>query len=348
MLFCFSCPIFVVAFEFSPATSRFQLVVGRRDRAGAAKVGDDGARPQGGDFAGVLVLIPALAAAGLPDSAAHAAVNLFDKALLGLRADFDHALLAALHEFQALHRVAHLGFNHKHNGIVAQPGIGPEEYKEIGKSRNSDTEVRAHSFSPGVVNFHTAAAHDTASDERLRSAEAGAINQNVDRALHAILRDDAVLAHLRDGIGDELHIWASERGIKIVRNEHALAAQLIVGRERRSQFGILDPACHVAERDGFGLLSNRFIAEKSEDAKLLAAENILPQGPAREREAAETAFPLFAEGEIEPRYDPRRSALEKMEFPNARRDLRNKLDGAGARANDRDVLAVHVDTVVPT
>src|SRR6266403_2705119 len=347
MLFCFSCPIFVVAFEFAPATSRFQLVVGRRDRTGTAQVRDHGAGPQRGDFAGALILIPTVAAAGLPNGAAHAAVNLFHEALLGFRADFDHALFAALHEFQALHRVARLGFDHQNNGIVAEAGVGPEEHKEIGESRDRDPEVRGHSLSPGVVNFHAAATDDTARDQRLGGAKAGAINQNVDAALYTILSDDAVLAHFRDGVGNELHIGAIEGWLEIVRHPHALAAQLIFGRQCFPHLRIFDPARHVAERDRFRLLSNRFIAEKTEDAKLLPPENVLPQSPTGKRDALEAALPLFAESKIEARHDPRRSALEKMDSSRARRDLRDELDGAGARAHDRDVLAFQLHAVIP-
>src|SRR6266436_9743518 len=59
------------------------------------------------------------------------------------------------------------------------------------------------------------------------------------------------------------------------------------------------------------------------------------------------SLPLFAESKIEARHDPRRSALEKMDSSRARRDLRDELDGAGARAHDRDVLAFQLHAVIP-
>src|SRR5258708_20498248 len=71
----------------APNKSRGQFVVGWGDGTGAAEIGEDGAGPEGGDFAGALVLIPTVAAAGLPDRAGHAAVNFFDAGLLDLPPD---------------------------------------------------------------------------------------------------------------------------------------------------------------------------------------------------------------------------------------------------------------------
>src|SRR6266852_2526278 len=173
-------------------TSSFQFVVGRRNGAGATEVGDDGAGPEGGDFAGGLVLIPTFAAAGLPDGAGHAAVDFFDKELLDFRADFEDALFFAPHQLQAIHGVANLGLNHKYDGIVAQAGVGTEKNEEIRETADGDAEIGAHAFLPGIVNFHSALPYQTAADERLGGTEAGAINQNVNRALRAIAGDDAV------------------------------------------------------------------------------------------------------------------------------------------------------------
>src|SRR6266852_9121918 len=100
-------------------TSSFQFVVGGGNRAHPAEVGDDGAGPEGGDFAGNLILIPTVAAAGLPNGASHAAVNFLDEGLLDFRTDFQDALLSAFHQLQAIHGVANLGFNHQDDRIVA-------------------------------------------------------------------------------------------------------------------------------------------------------------------------------------------------------------------------------------
>ena len=58
-------------------------------------------------------------------------------------------------------------------------------------------------------------------------------------------------------------------------------------------------------------------------------------------------FHFSREGKIEARDNPRGSALKKVELADARGDLRNELDGAGASANDGDVFPAKVHAVIP-
>src|SRR5260370_19979733 len=323
------------------------MVGGGRDGTHAAEIRDDGAGQERGDFAGLLVLIPTVAAAGLPDGAAHAAVDFFDEALLDFRADCQDALLSALHEFQAIHGVANLRFDHQNDGIVAQAGVGAEKDAEIGKTINGDGEIGGHALSPGVVNFHAAIPHDAAANEGLRCAEAGAVDQDVDGALDAVARDDAVLADFGNPIGDKFDVRTIESGIVVVGNKNALAAQQIVRSERRAELRIFDPPSHVPESNRFRLFANGFIAKKSGNAKLLQPDNVLPEGPASQRHTPKTLLPLLADRKVQARNDPGRRALEKIEFSNAGRDLRNELDGACAGADDGDVFAIEGYTVIP-
>src|SRR5260370_35921225 len=106
----------------------------------AAEIRDDGAGPEGGDFAGLLVLIPTVAAAGLPDGARHAAIDFFDEGLLDFGTDFQEALLPAVHEFQAIHGVANLRFEHENDGIVAQSSVRSEEYGAIWEAIEGNAE----------------------------------------------------------------------------------------------------------------------------------------------------------------------------------------------------------------
>src|SRR5260370_9934128 len=146
----------------------------------AAEIRDDGAGPEGGDFAGLLVLIPTVAAAGLPDGARHAAIDFFDEGLLDFRTNFQDALLPAFHEFQAIHGVANLRFDHQNDGIEAQSGVGPEKHEEIGEAIDGDAEIGGHALSPTVVNCDAPLPHDAAATEGLRSAEDDAVDQDVD------------------------------------------------------------------------------------------------------------------------------------------------------------------------
>src|SRR6266446_2496265 len=328
-------------------TSSFQFVVGRRNGAGAAEVGDDGAGPEGGDFAGNLILIPTVAAAGLPDGAGHAAVNFLDEGLLNFRTDFQDALLPAFHQLHAINGVTNLGFDHENDGIVAQSGVGAEKHEEIREASDSYAEIGGHPFAPGIVNFYAALPHQAAPNERLGGAETGAVNQDVNRTLDTIARDDAVLADFGDAFSDEFDVRTIKSGVVIVGNEDAFAAQLIVRSERGAQFGILDPAGEQAKSNILRFLSNGFIAKKAENAKLLSPENKLAQGPARNGDASKAALPFLTEGEIEARHNPRRRALEEMELADAWRDLRHELDRAGTGADNGDILAIQVHAVIP-
>src|SRR5207249_7024819 len=103
----------------------------------------------------------------------------------------------------------------------------------------------------------------------------------------------------------------------------------------------------MASGNVLDLLAEGLIAEKAEDANLLAPEDILPEGPAREWDRAEAALPFGGDGKIEPRDDARWRARDQIEFSNTRRDLRNELCGGGTGAGNGDVLAMWAHAVIP-
>src|SRR5207237_5735140 len=84
----------------------------------------------------------------------------------------------------------------------------------------------------------SAAAEHARIVQRLSSAKSGAVNQHVHRTLRTILCHDAVLANLTDAIGNKLNIGPLDGRIKVAGDEHALAAELVVGCEARAQFWI--------------------------------------------------------------------------------------------------------------
>ncbi len=99
-------------------------------------------------------------------------MDLRDKLLLRFLADFEDVSLAALHECEAAHHVANLRFDHQHDGIVAEPGVGSEKQEKVGKAAYGDAEIGAHALAPSVVNFHALAAHEPDTDEGLCGAKA--------------------------------------------------------------------------------------------------------------------------------------------------------------------------------
>src|SRR5437660_12863162 len=120
-----------------------------------------------------------------------------------------------------------------------------------------------------------------AATQRVRGAKACDIDHDIVRTFDAVACDDAMRADFGYSIRDEFDIRAIERGIVVVGNEHAFAAQLILRSERGAELWIFDPPSHVTVRNRLGLLANRVVTEKSENAEFLPPENVLPEGPAR-------------------------------------------------------------------
>jgi hypothetical protein len=104
----------------------------------------------------------------------------------------------------------------------------------------------------------------------------------------------------------------------------------------------------VARGDFRRLPSDKAIAQEAEHAKLLPPENVPAKGPHYERDVPEPPFPFLGDGKIHTRHDPRRSALKKVKFSGSRSDLRNKLDGACARADDSYILVIEFNAVIPS
>ena len=113
-------------------------------------------------------------------------MDVRDKLLLRFFSDFENAPLAALHERQAAHHVADLRFDHEHDRIVSQPGVGSEKQEKVGKAAYRDAEISAHALAPCVVNFNALAAHEPDSDEGLCRAKARAEDKDVDGAFDTI------------------------------------------------------------------------------------------------------------------------------------------------------------------
>src|SRR2546429_83815 len=147
---------------FSPVCSWYQdthtgentpLWPGSVNRAHLAHVIDDGAGPQRGVLAGVRVLVPAAAAAGLPNRARHVVAKIGGEMLLRFGTNLHGADVSFAHEPQAFDHVADLRLDHEHDGIVAQAGVGAEENEEIGEAADADAEIGAQAVAPGIVDL---------------------------------------------------------------------------------------------------------------------------------------------------------------------------------------------------
>src|SRR5260370_12636432 len=104
----------------------------------------------------------------------------------------------------------------------------------------------------------------------------------------------------------------------------------------------------MAKSNILGLLSNRFISKKAENAKLLTPENVLPEGPARQRHTAEAPLPSLRDGKVQARHNPGRRALKEIELAGAGSDFRDELDSACAGANNGDIFSGEIYVVSPS
>src|SRR5260370_4833889 len=104
----------------------------------------------------------------------------------------------------------------------------------------------------------------------------------------------------------------------------------------------------MAKSNILGLLSNRFIPKKAQDAKLLPPENVLPEGPTRQGHAAEALLPSLRDGKIQARHNPGRRALKEIELAGAGSDLRDELNGACAGTNNGDIFSDEIYIAIPS
>src|SRR5215831_5848157 len=176
--------------------------------------------------------------------------------------------------------------------------------------------------------------------QRLSSAEAGSVNQNVYRTLSAILSDNAVFANLADAFRYKLNIGPLDGRIKVAGDQYALAAELVVGGETRAQFGVRHLRGKMIERHFQSAPSQgRQFSQKCPDANFIYPEERSAEEPSQSWYAAETVLPSLGNGKVFLGDDPGRRALEYGKLRHSGRDLRHKLYCAGAGADHGHALA---------
>src|SRR5204863_364766 len=77
-------------------------------------------------------------------------------------------------------------------------------------------------------------------DRLLGGEEPGGDHEDVDRALGAVGGDDRVAGDLGDAVGDQVDVVGVERGVVVVGDQDALAADLEVRGDRLAERGVGD------------------------------------------------------------------------------------------------------------
>ena len=159
-------------------------------------------------------------------------------------------------------------------------------------------------------------------------------------------RHDRARADLADGVGDDLDVLAPERRQVVVGDEHALAAHAVGRRELAAQLGVADLAVQVAQREALAPAHDARVAEAEHEALARPVDARAHEQLGGRQRAVQPPLPALQRA-VRARHDPRRRALEEVQAPDARLDLRDELDRRGAGADHGHALAVEVVVVVP-
>ena len=138
----------------------------------------------------------------------------------------------------------------------------------------------------------------------------------------------------------DLDVGLRERRVVVVGDQDALAAHRVVGRELRAQLGVGDLRFEVLQR---AIRSSSHARRGCETAKHEQLARTSRSARAAIRAAAKRRYgdslARCSEGADAARDDPRRRALEDVQPPDLRLDLRHELDRRRAGADHGDALA---------
>ena len=230
-----------------------------------------------------------------------------------------------------------------------EPGVGADDLEQVGEAGDRGALVRRHAgLAPGVGERAAVATLDVLGDGLLGGVEAGGHDDRVDLAGGAVGGDDAGRGDLADPVGDQVDVVGVERGVVVVGDQDALAADLEVRRHGLAQLGVGDAALDVLQRQ---LLRRGGQLRVDREARARST-----RGPSRCRCGRPSA--RTAGGGTRTARSPcshgRCAASPTAPCAGRRRGGRpasatcgDDLDRRGAGADDRDALAGQVVVVVP-
>jgi len=323
------------------------VVIGDREVRGRLAEAPGEARPQRRVLAGARIEIPALAAARRPDRLLQLALQLAVELRLDGRAHLDRVRALAVHRLQCAEDVFDLRLDHEHHRVMTEPGVRADDHEEVRIAGQRRAEIRVRAVAPCIDDIEAAAADDRAARERIGDLEAGAVDQAVHLMTRAVGRHDRVRFDARDAGRHDADIAARQRRVIVVRDQHALAAERVVGRDRAAQRRVRHLLADMAQCELLHVLHQPRMDREAEHARFEHPVEAAAHELLRERQRAEQ--PLFEprEAAVGLRHDPRRRALEQRERLHARRDLRHELDRARAGADHGDALAFERIRVIP-
>ena len=221
-----------------------------------------------------------------------------------------------------------------------------QEHEEVRVAGDARAQVALGPLAVDVEDAApVAAAH--AGGAVVRHLEPGPVHDRVHRVLGPVGGDDAVLAHLDDGVGDHVDVRLRERRQVVVAEDRALAADAVVRREpcpqrRVGHLAAQLPAPHALVGAREALVDEDDQAEALEHPVQRRAQ------PLAQRRQALQQPPLHRRGgPVEAGQDPRRRALEDQQALDLGLDAGDELHRRGTGADDRDTLPGERVAVVP-
>ncbi len=243
--------------------------------------------------------------------------------------------------------VVELGLDHVDRRVVAEAGVGAVDDEQVREAADDRRCVRGHASGPVPGQQFVADTADDAGVRLLRRMETGGEDHGIDLVLRAVGGDEGVAVHSFERRRFDRHRWAGERRVVLVRDEHPLAADLVVRCEFRAQLRVGHLGREVVERAparsldrrghtralGVGLLGGpeQRRPETGQPLGVLLEQRLLGLG----------VVVLFAGDDVG------RAPLQDHQFARDLCDPRHDLDGRGPRPDHRDAFAAQFGVVIP-
>ncbi len=112
---------------------------------------------------------------------------------------------------------------------MPEPGVRPDEHEQVREARDRRTAVPLHPAASPGVGQRALAPVDLLGHRRRRDLEAGGEHDGVDLVLGPVPGHDRAGPDLGDRVGLHVRVRRAQRGVEVVRDEDALAADPVVG-----------------------------------------------------------------------------------------------------------------------
>lgn len=188
---------------------------------------------------------------------------------------------------------------------------------------------------------------DVDGGEEVGGREAGAPDDDVRLVQPSVGGPDPGCFHGRHRLGHDVHVRPGQRGVPLVREEQALAAEGVVRDQLGPEPGVPDLLPERGPPESQEATAQARVTDHRRVEALGAGEGGPATGLLGAREALVGSTVEARVGAVRLRYDVGRGPLEHHHRRHLGRDPGHELDRTRTGADDRDPLAGQVDVVAP-